>query len=373
MNTLKTLIGFWLLSLPLLLCSQINNRLIVLDFIQAEEGQNRTLNMFLTTEDVVLSSSICYEGQVSFLLESQMDNNVFIAFRLRNNSVYRIALKGLLARKTIELPQFTLHLVADKYLSDTEAEDYRKHIIDSNDDPPTKLWLDFSTEGQMRLNDTVRWFFPTKTLMNVDAQEGKIKNSCYIENFYNEFGRYPSESELDNLAENMSIGTAEDLIGWYSWHLLRLNEKELYNETTRNVYRFTMVSNKYFYTYEPYSMRIEICKDGGAVLYFAYEIWDECDQHDLYCDIVPLDEDCFVKFIKLFQQLGFWEASYTENPNKLYETEVTYIIEALVNGQYHVMFRGAGEDEALDGLQEFLWELTGLGKNKIIHFRQRIE
>ena len=52
---------------------------------------------------------------------------------------------------------------------------------------------------------------------------------------------------------------------------------------------------------------------------------------------------------------------------------ILYSFEANINGQYHVIFRGEGEDPALDELQKFLWSLTGLGENKIVHRSQRIE
>lgn len=48
-------------------------------------------------------------------------------------------------------------------------------------------------------------------------------------------------------------------------------------------------------------------------------------------------------------------------------------LEANIDGKYRVIFRGEGEDEDMEELRRFLWDLTGLGENKIVHKRQRIE
>lgn len=203
MKKLKTLLSLWLLLTPLILCSQNRIRLVVFEIIPTEESHIRLLNVFMTKQDTVFSSSMCYEGRASFLLEDQIDKDVFIAFRLQNNCVYRIGLNGLLMRKTIETHQFTIHLVTDKYLSNKEVEYYRKHIvgIETEQDQHTKQWIDFSPEGQKRLYDTVRWFFPTEIMLNIDAQKERIHNSYYLQNYYDEFGRYPTEQELDTLAK----------------------------------------------------------------------------------------------------------------------------------------------------------------------------
>ncbi len=375
MKKLKTLLSLWLLLTPLILCSQNRIRLVVFEIIPTEESHIRLLNVFMTKQDTVFSSSMCYEGRASFLLEDQIDKDVFIAFRLQNNCVYRIGLNGLLMRKTIETHQFTIHLVTDKYLSNKEVEYYRKHIvgIETEQDQHTKQWIDFSPEGQKRLYDTVRWFFPTEIMLNIDAQKERIHNSYYLQNYYDEFGRYPTEQELDTLAKKMSIGTAEELIGWCTWNLLRLKEDELCNGSLKDVYRFTMVSNSCFYKYEPYSMRIKPFENGTAIMYCSYERYDECERKELYCDLVPLDEENYSRFLNIVKQMRFWEAKPTENPNDLYKTKKTNILEANIDGKYHVIFRGEGEDEGMEELREFLWELTGLGENKIVHKRQRIE
>lgn len=330
--------------------------------------------IYLMTHDTVIGHSSPFNGISDFYLyENIKEDETYVVVKQDGDIVSRVRLDHLKNKKNVSLSGLTLTLNKDVLISGNELDSMQKKLSRTVYDPGTKLWPDFSPEGQMLFNDTVRWFFPTEIMLNVDVQKERIYNSYYLQNYYDEFGRYPTEQELDTLAKNMSIGTAEDLIGWYTWNLLRLKEDELCNGSLKDIYRFTMVSNTYFYTYDPYSMRIEPDRDGTAVMYCSYERYDECERKTLYCDIVPLGLEDYSRIQNIVKQMRFWEAKPTESPYDLYKTKKTNILEANINGKYHVIFRGDGEDEGMEELREFLWGLTGLGENKIVHKRQRIE
>ena len=370
----KILIVFLIFILPFSAFSQ-QVRIIKICVTSLENNNvQMPKSAYLTTQDTILEKVPFFNNEAVFYLNDKVnENETYLIIKHDINCFYRIKLKNLLLDEgCFQLPKAIISLIEDNTMAEKEIVGFHRSEIKTNYNP-TKLWLDFSPEGQMRLNDTIRWFFPTENMLNVGAQKERILNSYYFQNYYNEFGRYPTESELDSLAKNMSISVAEELIGWYSWHLLRLEEKELCNDTQKDVYRFTMVSNDYFYTYEPYSLRIEPRENGTAVMYCMYEKYNECEEKSLFCDIVPFDEETLLNFQNILKEMRFWEAIPTENPNELYKTRKTNILEANINNQYHVIFRGENEDEGMEELRRFLWNLTGLGENKIVHRRQKIE
>ena len=330
---------------------------------------------YLMAQDTILQKVPIFNNEATFYFKNDVDESkTYVVFRQNKECIYRIKLKDLVRNdRCFQLLKTEVSLVKDNTMPEKDSSDFLGNKTKPYYGYEGKLWPDFSPEGQMRLYDTVRWFFPTEIMLNVDVQKERIHNSYYLQNYYDEFGRYPTEQELDTLAKNMSIGTAEELIGWYTWNLLRLKEDELCNGSLKDIYRFTMVSNTYFYTYDPYSMRIEPDENGTAVMYCSYERYDECERKTLYCDIVPLGREDYSRFQNIVKQMQFWEAKPTENPYNLYKTKKTNILEANIDGQYHVIFRGDGEDEGMEELREFLWGLTGLGENKIVHKRQRIE
>lgn len=325
-------------------------------------------NAYLMTQDTIVSKVPVYENRATFYVADGIDDGkTYVVIKENDQQCYRILMKWLAQSvNTVRTAHLKISL-----LEEIRLAEHGKWI--SSDGYHTKLWLDFTPESQMKLQDTIRWFFPTEIMLNVDVQKETIRNGYYIQNYYKEFGRYPTEGELDTLAKSMSLGAAEELIGWYSWHLLRLKENELCNGTLNDIYRFTMISNSNFYKYEPYSIRIVPYKNGTAIMYCSYEKYDECEGKELYCDIVPIGVDDYSRFQNFVKQMRFWEAKPTENPNDLYKTKKTNILEANIEGKYHVIFRGDGEDEGMDELRRFLWDLTGLGENKIVHKRQRIE
>lgn len=351
-------------------------RVMRIKVIPSEE--KRVLNyrsVYLMTKDTILQKVPLFNNEATFYFKNDVDENkTYVVLRQNKECIFRIKLKDLIQDgRCFQLLETEVSLVEDNTISEEDSTVFLRNKTKPYYEYERKLWPDFSPEGQMRLYDTVRWFFPTETMLNVDVQKERIHNSYYLQNYHDEFGRYPSEQELDTLAKNMSVGTAEELIGWYTWNLLRLKEDELCNGSLKDIYRFTMVSNTYFYTYEPYSMRIEPNVDGTAIMFCSYERYDECERKTLYCDIVPLGAEDYSRIQNIVKQMRFWEAKPTENPYDLYKTAKTNILEANIDGKYHVIFRGEGEDEGMEELREFLWGLTGLGENKIVHKRQRIE
>lgn len=150
--------------------------------------------------------------------------------------------------------------------------------------------------------------------------------------------------------------------------LKRLDEPVLCHNYHKEVYRFTWMSSWFFYEYDPYAVRIEAQEDGSAILFCNYHTYNKGGGSD----VLSISSQTFEQFKKMINDIGRKAPTFTGN-EKL--NDVYYCLETKVNGRYHVIFRGEGEDAKLDDLQQFLWNLIGLGNNKRVHNQrwQRIE
>ena len=347
------------------------SRKLVLSVVPNDKSTVECRSLFLMSGEIILLKVPIFENRAIFCLDGEMiDSNTYLAIRNKCKGIERVRLDYLKGSKSIRMTDVVISLTNDSVCENLEIAKYGKDEFVSSED--MKQWLDFTPENQKLLTDTVRWFFPTELLNDVESHRKYLADSIYLSNYKRDFGRIPTAKEFDSLCRRTAFNTAETLIGWYSWHLLRLQEKELCNGCVNNTYRFTMISNFRYYNYEPCSFRIELRDDGQAVLYCSYEKRNAYEK-ELYCDIYPMDEQYMSEFQRLLNKIDFWNACPNDEPASLAEKNINYILEANVNGQYHVIFRGEGEDPALDVLQKFLWNLTGLGENKIVHKRQRIE
>lgn len=348
-----------------------SSRKLVLSVIPSDKLTVEHRSIYLMSDEIIFLKVPIYENRAVFCLEDEIiDSITYVAMRNKCKGIERVRLDYLKGGKSITMTDAVISLTNDFVYADSEITKQGKDEFVSSED--MKQWLDFTPKNQKLLTDTVRWFFPTVLLNDVESHRKYLADSIYLSNFKRDFGRFPTAKEFDSLCRRTAFNTAETLIGWYSWHLLRLQEKELCNECVNNTYRFTMISNFHYYNYEPCSFRIELRDDGQAVLYCSYEKRNAYEK-ELYCDIYPMDEQDLSGFQKLLNKIDFWNACPNDEPASLAEKSINYILEANVDGQYHVIFRGEGEDPALDELQKFLWSLTGLGENKIVHKRQRIE
>ena len=157
---------------------------------------------------------------------------------------------------------------------------------------------------------------------------------------------------------------------WFSWLLQCLNEPILCNKYPNDVYRFTWTSLSYIYDYDPYSVRIEVQDDGSAVLFCSYYYNKDNKKNSVCFDVSTISSQSFEKFLQMINRIGSRNKTFTTDAES---HSVFSALEANVNGKYHVIFRAEGEDEGMEELRRFLWNLTGFGENKIVHKRQRIE
>lgn len=189
--------------------------------------------------------------------------------------------------------------------------------------------------------------------LSVRCEEGKLFPSQI------EYSYFPKKVQRDDslsIAENCSV------------YLKRLDEPVLCHNYHKEVYRFTWMSSWFFYEYDPYAVRIEAQEDGSAILFCNYHTYNKgCG-----CDVFPISSQTFEQFKKMINDIGRKAPTFTGNERL---NDVYFCLETKVNGRYHVIFRGEGEDVKLDDLQQFLWNLIGLGNNKRVHNQrwQRIE
>lgn len=227
----------------------------------------------------------------------------------------------------------------------------------------------YSKKHHINRYGCLKWYFPTELLLNQDTSYYNYVSQWYNEEkYFRDYGIQPKEGLIDSLRTAQFQFRAECLAGWYSDRLIQLNEPILCNGYPRDVYRYTWSTNAVYCTYDPYCMRIEFDEEENAIMYCSYLRWDDCEGYALYCDIVPLQKSEITELLSLLRRI------HQDSAKPLLDNGGSNnILESNLNGQYHVIFRGDGEDEGMEELREFLWGLTGLGENKIVHKRQRIE
>ena len=222
--------------------------------------------------------------------------------------------------------------------------------------------------------DGIQNYFPFETLLYAVTGYYQEIDSSYYEAFYNMVGHYPSKFEIDSIVNISRNQEANLMQRWFSYNLSMLQEPILHENQINKVFRFSwFVNNGYHRQYEPYSVRIELDNQGNKTACFSYRLWDECEHNPLFCVFSDLDDVIFNTFLNIIQKMEFWESPSLIEKDGSFDKGSTNIFEANIDGQYHVIFRGEGEDEGMEELREFLWGLTGLGENKIVHRRQRIE
>ena len=212
-------------------------------------------------------------------------------------------------------------------------------------------------------------YFPLEKLkLSHSHYRNLVEKRLNSELFKKAFGHYPTEKELDSLADIECENDAREIANWINNRLFVLEEPVLSSGNKQQVIRFTWCKNRVIYTYVPYCMRIEPNNQSGALMFVSYILWDACEENLLYHDIIPIDDSTYYKIVDKAKGMVS-----NNNLSVCDQGGANNIFEMYSNGQYHVIFRGDGEDEGMEELREFLWKLTGLGENKIVHRRQRIE
>lgn len=332
--------------------------------------ENQEINgkkVYLSKQDTIFADYVTSKGCATFYVDYKISmDDVYIVAREENGFVSRINLDVFFEYDCpVILTSMKVQMVENKLVNG----------IQGNTLSPLehhRLWGGgYSKEYIESLFGEGHWYYPTELLISCDSSLNAYASyRINPESFFSEHGYYPQKRTLDSIKDAFAFHSAEYLIGWYSRQLIQLNEPVMCNGYSQNAYRFVWSGGQkmQYFTYDPYCLRVEFDSFGSATLYCHYCLFDECDENQTYCDVIFLNESKTDEFLKYIEELCFWTSkSVNDNGGK------SIIFEANVNGQYHVIFRGEGEDPALDELQKFLWSLTGLGENKIVHKRQRIE
>lgn len=366
--------------LPLFLLTQLVSfsqqvRKLALEIKSSVSSEGYNGEVFLKTEDGICQSAESKDGFVDLYFFDYLSKDAFLAIQQDRGGILNVSLGCLLnAESVITTPCLTIKVKENKI----ETRDDLDFLITllPNRQIEHKVKPDFSPDWQKRETGKVFWYYPTKTLLDTDFYNHLVRDTAYLNGFYTEYGYYPNDRDLDKIALSMATKSAEFVGGWYSWNLLQLKEPILFNGTDSDTYRFTWIGNTYFHEYDPYSVRIEKMNDGSAMVYCSYKNNSResgSGSSSLYCDIFPMDKETFCKFLNLVNINEFLKKSSLVNQEGEKDDSETRIFEICKNGQYHVVYRYKGEDTDMDELQKFLWNLTGLGENKIVHRRQRIE
>ena len=329
------------------------------------------IDIYLMSNDSIVEKGWSFDGYGTYDFEIDTMyhmQNTCIALKTDESPIYKI--------KTDDL----FHINDTICLRDVMIIPLSSEIKDRNtptfllSEIPKPISADSKIIFQISSTNDIFSVFPSEILLEEELRNAVIPDSVLRSFVTADFVRPPTEDELAQkrleLAE-YSVGT---LINWCSRNICKLNETSIYDAKTEKTYRFTWISTLSPYSYEPYTMRICLNDNGSALLYFSYEGFDICENRRLFCDIILIEKNLLDGFVELVKKLDFANcAKVNRKVDELICSKSISILEANINGHYHVIFRGEGEDPALDELQKFLWSLTGLGENKIVHRKQRIE
>ena len=283
-------------------------------------------NVYLRTDEGVSMPFHCTDGCVQLLFRESLiqTNNTFVSIRQDARGIANVNMDCLLSSNApIKLPKMSVEVKGFRYVP-----------------MPTEL-----SESLM--------------LQPCRSEETKLKPDLQ-----------EYESSFPKKVSRTGNGFTKYLAKWFSWNLQHLNEPVLCHKYPNDVYRFTWTSFSYIYDYDPYSVRIEVQDDGSAILFCSYYYNKDNKKNAVYYDVFAISSQSFEQFLQRINEINLRDTTFTTNVEG---HSVFNSIEANINGKYHVIFRGEGEDEGMEELREFLWGLTGLGENKIVHRRQRIE
>lgn len=303
-----------------------NVKELTLEVKNLSDGTGFYGNVYLMTFNGLSQPYSCENGNVQIIFDDSLmnTNRTFITIRQDNNSIANVNMNCLISSKgPIILPKMSVEVKEFSSIPMlTELSEIL--ILLSNGSDEKKVNPDLKDDGG---------FYPKRVFRKANDQTKYLANRM-------------------------------------AWLLQFLNEPILCNKHSTNAYRFTWTSNQYPYEYDPYSVRIEIQEDGHAIMFCNYYCGKEERGSKLNCDIISMDSLSLGQFIQKTNDVDLKDEVFSAGAEN---NSIIYSFEANIDGHYHVIFRGEGEDPALDELQRFLWSLTGLGENKIVHRRMRIE
>lgn len=364
---------------------------IVLSTLHAQE--NRMLGLRLVGRDSLkLYSKMIYYMRMDTVFDTQLiddDGHVVFSFtemkdyeddyvmiRQDENSIAKIQLRCLLnTEEWITLPKTKVRLFSNRLSK--YSNNHRIAVLPHNYGLDYKKWYSngYSYDELKRHFGYVDWYFPTELFFQPQIQYNKIiHDSLYCNRMSQVLGHYPTKRDIDSLANLIAAYNAEHFVGFYSYVLMKFHEPVLSekSEEEKDVFRFLWISEDFF-SYEPYIVRIEHFKNDRSIVYFSYQKLNDCDEEELFFEVFPIKESDYQSFLLLLESTDFQNRTTIREGEELFGTLKTNILETNIDGKYHVIFRGEGEDEGMEDLREFLWGLTGLGENKIVHRRQRID
>lgn len=325
--------------------------------------------VYIVCNDSIIAKGMTFKnGHVSLRIDANIkDCDGKLVIRQDEEMIFGINLSCFQNEKTVVLPTMKVLLVQDEFINVDNLYD----ALRQDPEMDWKCIYDTSplSENSLRPN----YFPPEKVTYSYDGYMKMMREINWSDNFFEVVGHYPSEYELDSMAKHFMHEDALFMNNYCSIRLAMLREPILFDSCLTDTYRFTwFVNNDYYHAFDPYSIRIVPNNSKDALMYVSCCYLDCCESTTLICYVIPIPETSYNEFLGYFDEMCFYKkTSIIESA--FFEFPSTSILEANIDGQYHVIFRGEGEDPALDELQKFLWSLTRLGENKIVHKRQRIE
>ncbi len=368
MNKLRLIMAILLLT-PYYLHSQ---EVIKYTFKVSKEkvcqGSQNGFVYFTIMDSIVGKGMVKENGLCSIFQRNDINNeNINVTIRQNDSCIVMVGLQRLIDYNcAVEFSKMSIELIGMDSLMDVG------NISKYEGKPFLQSYME---EGVTAKLGAESWYFPTETLKFPTEYYFNriIKDTLLLEDFRYCRGRYPNQHELDSIISITSRQTAENDAGWCSKNLLELCEPNFSNGYEKNAFRFTWISNYKHYLYDPYTIRIETDKKNNPIMYFSYKMFDFCDRNSIVCKIIPMTNSEYQKFLYLVDEYQYWTIPSRVDQGEGDSEFAFSILEGIYNDRYHVVYRDSKRDKGMMKIREFLWSLTGLGENKIVHKRQRIE
>lgn len=366
----KTLLMIFLLFIPFLLHSQ---QVMKYTFkITEDEVCQRNQNRFVY---FTIMDSVIGKGAISnanglcsiYQRDDVAKERINVTFRQDETCIGIINLQRLIDyNRPIEFSKMSIELIG------IDSVEEVGNISKYDGKPYLRV---FTKKEVIAQHGVESWYFPTeKLIFPYEYYFSQIvKDTLFLEDFRLGHGHYPNQQEQDSIVFRISRQSAENDVGWCSENLLELCEPNFSKGYDKDVFRFTWISNYNHYLFDPYSIRIEMDGENTPIMYFSCKMFDLCDNKSIICKVIPMTDSEYQEFLYLVNEYHYWNLPSRVDQGEGDSEFAFSILEGIVNGRYHVIFRDAKRDIGMMKIREFLWSLTGLGENKIVHKRQRIE
>lgn len=171
----------------------------------------------------------------------------------------------------------------------------------------------------------------------------------------------PKKTFFPDLVFDNSISLNQSTVDWYTKHLIALDEPSLFEASTDkklHCYRFLWLR-----TFDhPISLRLIVDPEGTGLIYVKTA--DGAGGYEpgklITNETVPVTKQNVDKFLRMLNKLQFWNLPTRAKTDEMGLDGAQWILEGVLNGQYHIVDRWSPEKGSYREAALFLVDLARL-------------